>query len=299
MPLLNSQLSSQVPRVKAPVVSVGMPVYNGESTLAAAIESILSQSFADFELIISDNASTDKTEDICRAFASRDDRIRYIRQSTNIGPANNFKFVLELSSGQYFMWAAADDTRTPGFIQTNLNILESNPDIVFSSSPNCFEGEESQSDKHVSFDLCGTLCQRFIGFLDVSTRSHACFYSLMRGNVIKNVPDLSAFFLASDWLINLHMLSKGKFGRSNDELFIINRNGTSNQKDFLRKIRKRPIELFFPFFEFSKRFICIVKNSSELTFAEKNLVLLKIIRFNFRFNYRNFVSKALGIITRF
>jgi glycosyltransferase involved in cell wall biosynthesis len=94
---------------KTPQVSIGMPVYNGESFIREALDSLLAQTFTDFELIISDNASTDGTEAICREYAAKDDRIRYVRQAENRGGLANFQFVLDEAVGEYFMWAAADD----------------------------------------------------------------------------------------------------------------------------------------------------------------------------------------------
>lgn len=92
-----------------PRISIGMPVYNGERFMHKAIDSLLAQTMSDFELIISDNASTDSTEAICRNYEKQDARIRYARQTTNQGPGVNFRFVLEEAVGNYFMWAAADD----------------------------------------------------------------------------------------------------------------------------------------------------------------------------------------------
>lgn len=92
-----------------PVVSIGMPVYNGEKYIKMSLDSLLAQTFTDFELIISDNASTDSTSAICREYALADARIRYIRQPKNCGPLANFQFVLDEATGPYFMWAACDD----------------------------------------------------------------------------------------------------------------------------------------------------------------------------------------------
>jgi glycosyltransferase involved in cell wall biosynthesis len=92
-----------------PTVSVGMPVYNGARYIREALDSLLAQSFRDFELIISDNASTDGTEVICQDYAARDSRIRYIRQQENCGAAANFEIVLREARREFFMWAAADD----------------------------------------------------------------------------------------------------------------------------------------------------------------------------------------------
>jgi len=90
-------------------MSIGMPVYNGEKFICEALDSLLSQTFTEFELVISDNASTDNTQMICEDYARRDQRIRYIRQDGNMGAIANFQFVLEESKGNFFMWAAADD----------------------------------------------------------------------------------------------------------------------------------------------------------------------------------------------
>lgn len=92
-----------------PKVSIGMPVYNGGRFIRKALDSLLAQTFTDFELIISDNASTDATQEICMEYAARDNRIGYIRQPINMGGFLNFKFVLEQAKGEYFKWCAADD----------------------------------------------------------------------------------------------------------------------------------------------------------------------------------------------
>ncbi len=94
---------------KNPLVSVGLPVFNGEKYLAVAIESVLTQAFQDFELIISDNASTDKTREICEFFAAYDSRVRYFRQPTNRGAGFNYNFVFYQAGGRYFRWLAHDD----------------------------------------------------------------------------------------------------------------------------------------------------------------------------------------------
>ena len=94
-------------------VSVGLPVYNGERYLNEALDSILRQTFEDFELIISDNASSDRTEEICEEYARNDKRIRYSRSSENLGVAWNFNRVAGLSTSEYFRWATADDLWRP------------------------------------------------------------------------------------------------------------------------------------------------------------------------------------------
>lgn len=114
-------------------VAIGLPVYNGANYLAAALDSIVAQSFGDFDLLISDNASTDETEEICRAYARRDQRIRYIRQPQNVGAAANYNLLAQMGESPYFKWAAHDDLLAPGFLAECVEALDSDPTIVLAS----------------------------------------------------------------------------------------------------------------------------------------------------------------------
>jgi len=113
-----------------PRVSIGLPVYNGESHLARALDSLLGQSMGDFEVIVSDNHSTDATEAICRDYAARDPRIRYCRNERNRGAAWNFNRVLELSGGRYFKWASANDLHAPNYLIRCVEVLDARPEVV-------------------------------------------------------------------------------------------------------------------------------------------------------------------------
>jgi glycosyltransferase involved in cell wall biosynthesis len=113
-----------------PRVSIGLPVFNGENYIRAAIDSILAQTYTDFELIICDNASTDATETICRQYAERDRRIRYVRNPHNVGASANFNSAFWLSTGEYFKWAAHDDLLGPTCIGSCVATLDREPDAV-------------------------------------------------------------------------------------------------------------------------------------------------------------------------
>ncbi len=113
-----------------PRVSIGVPVYNGERYIAETIDSILAQTFRDFELIISDNASTDGTSTICRRYAAADGRIRYFRNERNLGAAKNFNFLFTHAGGEYFKWASADNLIEPTFIERCVEVLDARPDAV-------------------------------------------------------------------------------------------------------------------------------------------------------------------------
>ncbi len=113
-----------------PLVSIGVPVYNGQKFLREALRSLQEQTYKNLEIVICDNASTDKTAEICHEFAAKDRRIRYSRNSRNIGCERNFRRVFQLSSGEYFMWASADDTRPPTALEKCLEALRKNTRAV-------------------------------------------------------------------------------------------------------------------------------------------------------------------------
>lgn len=119
---------------KKPRVSIGLPVYNGENYLKQAIDSILGQTYKDFELIITDNASTDTTQQICLDYAKKDGRVKYHRNKRNIGAPRNYNLTFALSSGEYFKWAAHDDVLAPEYLEKCVCILDNDSSIVLCHS---------------------------------------------------------------------------------------------------------------------------------------------------------------------
>jgi glycosyltransferase involved in cell wall biosynthesis len=129
-----------------PRLSVGLPVYNGEKYVAASIEALLGQTYEDFELIISDNASTDSTPDICLDYAKADKRVRVIRQHTNVGLAPNHNVVRDAARGEFFKWAAADDLYGRDLLRSCVEALDRHPDVVLAHA---YEGVVDE-DGHVT-----------------------------------------------------------------------------------------------------------------------------------------------------
>jgi len=130
---------------KTPLVSIGLPVYNGAAFLDQALQSILTQSLTDFELIVSDNASTDDTPQIVAAYMQADKRIRYLRNPVNMGAAYNYNRTVEEARGRYFKWAAADDWLAGDFLLECVRALEAHPDAVLAYPRTVFvdgEGHE-------------------------------------------------------------------------------------------------------------------------------------------------------------
>src|SRR5271168_953917 len=113
-----------------PRVSIGLPVYNGEPFLRDALDSVLSQTYSDFELIISDNASTDRTAEICAEFAAKDSRIRYYRNNENIGVDRNYNRIFGLSRGEFFRWVAADDLSAPTLLERSVELLDARKEVI-------------------------------------------------------------------------------------------------------------------------------------------------------------------------
>ena len=117
-------------RNKIPTVSLGMPVYNEETWLSQALDALLAQTFGDFELIVSDNASTDQTWPILQSYAAKDSRIVLHRQSANIGPIENFKFVLSEAHGDCFLWASGHDLWSVNLLETLVQEMQADPELV-------------------------------------------------------------------------------------------------------------------------------------------------------------------------
>ena len=126
----------------APLVSIGLPVYNGQRFLAHALDSLLAQTERDFELIISDNASSDETQAICERYAARDARIRYVRQQTNIGAPRNWNFVAQHARGTFFKWSSANDYCEPTLLERCVAAMRADPSVVLCHGRTCLVDED-------------------------------------------------------------------------------------------------------------------------------------------------------------
>lgn len=207
----NSSKMSRSTTPKIPRVSIGLTVWNGERFLREALDSVLAQTFEDFELIISDNASTDATEQICRAYAAKDGRIRYFRNETNFGAAKNFNRVIELSSGQYFKFLAADDAIEPQFLERCVNLLDNLPGIILVSANHIKVNEFSETLSLVKYDhdlRSPRVRDRFRKFW--SQQAGMPLFGLIRTNVLRETRMMRSFVFADTCLV-VELVFKGKF----------------------------------------------------------------------------------------
>ncbi|MDP4172423.1 MAG: glycosyltransferase family 2 protein [Bacteroidota bacterium] len=208
-----------------PLVSFGMPVYNGENYIREAIESVLSQSFKDFVLIISDNASIDKTQLICQEYAKRDNRIRYYRNETNVGAARNFNRVFELSHSKYFKWVSHDDGISPDYLEKSVNIMESNPDVVLcyarTLAINYYNNQQEKSPYELRL-MHEKASKRFTRFMRIFRyESLACdpIMGLIRSDVLKQTK-LLGNYLSADTILLSELALRGKFYEIGEYLYI-------------------------------------------------------------------------------
>jgi glycosyltransferase involved in cell wall biosynthesis len=202
-----------------PVVSIGMPVYNEERYLARALESLLSQDFKDFELIICDNASQDATGQIARHFESWDSRVRYHRNEANLG-AENFNRVFMLSRAKYFMWAAADDLWAPTHISRCLEVLDSDPSVALVYPLAVLMDDEGQ--KHgimgARVDTRGCVpVQRFYAVL-LNLTVGSVIYGLIRSDSLRKTR-LFRPMLGSDIVVLSELSLLGAFAHIPEPLF--------------------------------------------------------------------------------
>jgi glycosyltransferase involved in cell wall biosynthesis len=176
-----------------PLVSIGMPAYNGERYIRRALDSLLTQDYKNFELIISDNASTDATLQICNEYATRDSRISIHTYSHNVGALANFKTVLEMSRGKYFMWAAVDDYWQPEFIRVLVKELELYPEsgVAMCAVDRVWENGEI-------FDT--------IRFINKDNPNHRSYYQML-----KSLTSYKKYNLYIYGLFRTHLLRRAMF----------------------------------------------------------------------------------------
>ncbi len=217
-----------------PKLSIGLPVYNGEKFLEQAIESLLSQTFKDLEIIICDNASTDKTQEICKAYVAKDSRIHYYRNETNIGCARNFARVFELSSGEYFKWAAYDDLHHSSFLEKCIEILDKDPSVILCHTLVKFIDEKSQiiGDYNIYLNTNSSkIHHRFHELL----AKHFCYqcYGVIRSSALKKTPAMGGYG-AADAIFVLRLALIGRFYEIPEYLF------------FARHHSQQSLSMFFP-----------------------------------------------------
>ena len=208
--------------MQTPLLTIGMPVYNGENFIGRALDSILCQSFTEFELIICDNASTDGTAGICKDIVARDNRVRYIRNTDNIGAVANFNKVFHEGRGKYFKWAAHDDELAPGYLTQCINALENDDDAVLCHSQVNVIDERGDVIGNGSIDPLALQSEnpshRFCSLVHNDLDDYEVF-GVIRRAVLEKTP-LFGGFIASDRILRAEIGLHGRFAILPDRLFL-------------------------------------------------------------------------------
>ncbi len=203
-----------------PIVSVGMPVYNGQEFLRDSIQSILEQTFTDFELIISDNASTDETPKICQEFAAGDPRVRYYRNPENVGASDNYNAVFRHARGAYFKWASGNDLCERTFLEKCVAALDRRPDAVlaYPRTRLVYGGSTPAEDYIENLDLDQeSACERFKLLLK-RIRLNNVMNGLIRSRALRRTPLIKPYY-SSDTVLMAEVVLYGKFVEVPEYLF--------------------------------------------------------------------------------
>lgn len=203
----------------APRLSIGLAVYNGENYLAESLDALLGQSYEDFELIISDNASTDGTAGICDHYRKQDSRIRYIRQPRNIGLAPNHNFVFEQARGELFKWASHDDLYARDLLQSCVDALDENPHVVLAHSWTAMVDGSGAVEKKVEYPLATASLhapERFRSMLFADGGDDV--YGVVRANILRRTA-LHGSHHHADRTITTEMALQGPFYQVPDWLY--------------------------------------------------------------------------------
>jgi len=201
-------------------VNIGLPVYNGERFLKETLDSLLCQTYHDFEIIVSDNGSTDRTEEICRDYAAKDERVRYYRNATNIGVGQNFNRVFELSNSLYFKWASADDICGPEHLARCLEILDNDHTVVLSYPRTRFIDENGVAldIDDPGWDLqSDSPCER-LRYVIKTRHWVNCHYGLIRSGVLAKTR-LMPVYPGGDFRLIAELSLKGRFIEIRDYSF--------------------------------------------------------------------------------
>jgi hypothetical protein len=189
-------------------VAIGRPVLPRERSVGRAIESVLGQTHTDFELVVSDNASTDGTSAVCRSYATADARVRYTRRPSTIPAYENFRFVFHATSAPYFMWLSGDDHMVPSLLEDATAILDTRPEVACCVPRVEFEHPDgSRSPAAGTVPLLGTAAQNLCRFLE-DPMDNSRFYGVHRREILRTALPSDSFH-AFDWVISAISLMAG------------------------------------------------------------------------------------------
>ncbi|MCB6179841.1 glycosyltransferase family 2 protein [Rhodobacter sp. Har01] len=210
-------------------ISLGLPVYNGDRYLRDCLDSILAQTMGDFELVISDNASTDKTAEICREYAARDRRIRVVTHPENIGAAGNFNFLFHDTKGEYFKWCAHDDLMEPAFLEKTHARLQADRAAVLSHSYTTVFSDDGQNEELFKPDFATDPADPVARLREVMLHGRRCYevFGLIRRDALART-DLIGNHKGGDNVLLYRLALLGTFAIVPEPLFRLRRHAAQS-----------------------------------------------------------------------
>lgn len=191
-----------------PLVTIGIPTYNRAALLRRAIESVLGQDYSMIEVIVSNNASSDNTQDICQEFSKKDGRAKYVTQSSNIGATLNFNEVLKRASGEYFMWLGDDDWIDASYISHCVSLLRADPDVALVAGAPIYYRDGKKDYEGKMFDLSEESWANRVARYYTEVTDNGMYYGIMRTAQLRQIVVPNA--LGGDWHLIANVVSMGK-----------------------------------------------------------------------------------------
>jgi glycosyltransferase domain-containing protein len=225
--------------METPLVTISIPTYNRESTLPKTIESVLSQTYTNLEIIIGDNASTDSTERLSKHYSSLDNRIRYVRHSENLGATGNFNKLLELASGEFFMWLADDDWIDDSYINNCLSFLLSHKDYSLVCGRGVLYRDGVFWKEDYSTNIEESEPKRRVVFYYKTVESNSCFYGLTYTSILRELGGIQDI-LSADWLLVASLAYLGKVKSISESAICKEMSGHSSTMSSLLHLLKLP-----------------------------------------------------------
>jgi glycosyltransferase involved in cell wall biosynthesis len=203
-----------------PLVSIGIPVLNGEKYLAQTLDSILAQTFSNFEIVISDNGSSDSTNEICREYQRVDSRIRYFQNRKNRGASWNYNEVFRLSQGKYFKWAAHDDLCAPAFLDRCVEVLEGDETVLLCYPRTKAIDEAGEVIRKYPAKINAGSMKAYVRFFEFVCVPHPCVavFGLIRSNTLRQTR-LIGNYASSDRTLLGELSLRGRFYEVPEYLF--------------------------------------------------------------------------------
>jgi glycosyltransferase involved in cell wall biosynthesis len=223
-----------------PRLSVGMPVYNAERFVEQGIQSILNQTFTEYELIISDNASTDRTAEICQDFAARDQRIRFYQGDANKGGGWNHNRVLELAKGEYFKWQSNDDLCDASMLEKCVAALDENPAAVLAHARTAIIDETGNFLENYTEELRTDSCDVATRFNDLVMSYHQCYqiYGVIRRSALEKTGPMGNF-VNGDGVLLANLALHGPYHKIPEYLFFSRRHTGQSSQTAPSRLRSR------------------------------------------------------------